>query len=304
MKYRLIVNATHGPANAGDVTAMPLTHLDDYELWQASRRLSPLTIAERSRVLAQFHNDTQVQPAHARPVDIMRWITSHADWSASTHCTYYSYLNAWYKFLQAHEYRTDNPMAKIGAPRSPERLPRPVSDADVRALLQSPTHTRTHAMLLLASLQGLRVHEIAKVKADDLDLEAGTLRVLGKGGSLHSLPLHPQVAAYAWRMPRKGWWFPSPARPGEPVRSKSVSQAIGDTMERCGIRGTPHALRHYFATRLLADGADIYTVRDLLRHKNVSTTAIYAKLPDELRRDAIDRIDPWTNPTSRLRNAA
>lgn len=277
-----------------DHTVMPLTHLDDYELWQTARRLSPLTIAERSRVLAQFYTDTHVQPAHAESIDIMRWIADHSHWSQSTSCTYYAYLNGWFKWLQGQDLRADNPMAKIGAPKSPERLPRPVSDADVRALLTSSTYTRTHAMIMLAALQGLRVHEIAKVRAEDIDLDAGTLTVRGKAGSNNSLPLHPKIAEYAWRMPRKGFWFPAPAtRPGEHVRSKSVSQSISNAMDRCGIRATPHALRHFFASRLLADGADIYTVRDLLRHKNVSTTAIYAKLPDEIRRDAIDRLDPW-----------
>ena len=272
---------------------MSLTHLDDYELWQTARRLATRTISERSRVLAQFYADTGVQPAHAQSIDIMRWIADHPDWSQGTVCAYYAYLNGWFKWLQAQDLRVDNPMLKIGAPKTPERLPRPVSDSDVRALLTSSTHTRTHAMILLAALQGLRVHEIAKVRAEDIDVDAGTLTVRGKGGSLHALPLHPRVAEWAWRMPRRGWWFASQYRPGEPIRSKSVSQAIGAAMDRCGIRATPHALRHWFATRLLADGASIYLVRDLLRHKNVSTTAIYAKLPDQHRRGAIDRLDPW-----------
>lgn len=283
---------------------MPLMHLDDYELWQTARRLSSRTITERSRVLAQFHTDIGVQPAHAQSIDIMRWLAANDQWSQGTVCAYYAYLNGWYKWLQAQDIRVDNPMAKIGAPKTPERLPRPVSDAEVRALLTSSTHTRTHAMILLASLQGLRVHEIAKIRAEDINIDAGTLTVKGKGGSLHSLPLHPRVAEWAWRMPRRGFWFASQYRLGEHIRPKSVSQAISAAMDRCGIRATPHALRHYFATKLLADGADIYLVRDLLRHKNVSTTAIYAKLPDEHRRDAIDRLDPWGDSKSRLPNAA
>lgn len=56
-----------------------------------------------------------------------------------------------------------------------------------------------------------------------------------------------------------------------------LSQSISNAMDRCGVRATPHALRHWFASRALADGADIYTVRDLLRHRNVSTTAIYSQ---------------------------
>lgn len=272
---------------------MPIMHLDDYELWQTARRLAPATISERSRVLAQFCSESGTQPAHAQSIDVMRWMASHPEWSQGTSCTYYAYLNGWYKWLQAQDIRADNPMAKIGAPKTPERLPRPVSDAEVRALLTSSTHTRTHAMIMLAALQGLRVHEIAKIRAEDVQVDAGTLTVRGKGGSHHALPLHPRVTEWAWQMPRRGWWFASQYRPGQHIHPKSVSQSISAAMDRCGIRATPHALRHYFATKLLADGADIYLVRDLLRHKNVSTTAIYAKLPDEHRRDAIDRLDPW-----------
>lgn len=297
----------HLRPNSGHVNqhgGMTLNHLDDYELWQTARRLSPLTVTERSRVLTSFYIDTGTQPAHAQSIDIMRWLADHPHWSQGTVCAYYAYLNGWFKWLQAQDLRLDNPMAKIGAPKTPERLPRPVSDADVRALITSATHTRTHAMILLAALQGLRVHEIAKVRAEDIDTQAGTLTVRGKGGSLHALPLHPRVAEWAWRMPRRGWWLASPYRPGEHIRSKSVSQAISAAMDRCGIRATPHALRHYFATKLLADGADIYLVRDLLRHKNVSTTAIYAKLPDGHRRDAIDRLDPWEDNRTRLLDAA
>lgn len=288
----------------GDHSVMPITHLPEYELWQTARRLARTTISERSRVLAQFYTDTGVQPAHASAVDVMRWIADHPDWSQGTVCAYYAYLNGWYKWLQAQDLRADNPMLKIGAPKTPERLPRPVSDADVRALLTSSTHTRTTGMILLATMQGLRVHEIAKVRAEDINLDAGTLTVKGKGGTLHSLPLHPRVAEWAWRMPRRGWWFASQYRPGEPIRSKSVSQAISGAMDRCGIRATPHALRHWFATKLLADSGSIYLVRDLLRHKNVSTTAVYAKLPDEHRRDAIDRLDPWSHAARDLPNAA
>ena len=278
----------------GNDADMRPIYVDDYELWQTARRLSPLTIAERTRVLTRLYGETGVQPAHAQSIDIMRWIAAHPEWSQGTACTYYAYLNGWYKWLQAQDHRPDNPMAKIGAPKTPDRLPRPVSDADVRSLLTAATHRKTHAMILLAALQGMRVSEIAAVRAEDVDLSAATLTVRGKGGTLHALPLHPRVAQYAWCMPRRGWWFPAPAtRPGMHVRGASVSQAISDTMGRCGVRGTPHALRHWFATRLLADGADIYLVRDLLRHKNVATTAIYAKLPDEMRRDAIDRMDPW-----------
>lgn len=292
-----VVVDLHDAARCGSKQFSMFMFQGEYELWQTARRLSPLTIRERSRVLAQFHKDSGVQPCHAQAIDVMRWFADHDHWSQSSHCTYHAYLSAWFKWLQAQEFRADNPMVKLGAPKQPDRLPRPVSDADVRALLTGSSYKRTHAMIMLAAFQGLRVHEIAKVRAEDIDTERGTLAVKGKGGSNHELPLHPRVANMSYSMPRRGWWFPAPVtRPGEHVRGKSVSQAIGDAMGRCGIAATPHALRHYFASRLLADGADLLTVRDLLRHKNIATTTVYAKLPTGVRSRALSRIDPWQSP--------
>ena len=283
-----------------DAVMSPL-HVDQFELWQAARRLSPNTISERRRVLHQFHRETRVQPAHAEAIDISRWIAGHTNWSDSTVANYVAYLNAWFKWLIVQELRDDNPMIKVGVPKAPQRLPRPVSTKDVQTLLSFPTRMSTHAMILLAALQGLRVHEIAKLRGEDIDRERQVLRVTGKGKKPAELPLHPLVEDWSRRMPPRGWWFPSRHYPTEPVQAKSVSRTISDQMRRAGVAGTPHQLRHYFATRLLEAGADIYTVRDLLRHQNVATTAIYAELPDAVRRDAIDRLDPWG---SALPNAA
>ncbi|WP_255584398.1 tyrosine-type recombinase/integrase [Dietzia sp. ANT_WB102] len=282
---------------------MPITHLDEYELWQAARRLAHNTISERRRVLTQFFRETSVQPAHADPLIITRWIAEHDTWADSTIANYVGYLNAWFKWLQAHDHRADNPMVKVGTPKAPTRLPRPLSGRDVQKLLSAPTRMSTHAMILLAALQGLRVHEIAKIRTEDIDLDRQTLRVKGKGKKPAELPLHPIVGEWSRRMPDRGWWFPSRHYPSEHVQAKSVSRTISDQMRRTGVTGTPHQLRHFFATQLLADGADIYTVRDLLRHQNVATTAIYAQLPDEVRRDAIDRLDPWQS-VPRLHGAA
>lgn len=287
----------------GQHPVMDITHLDSYELWQAARRLAPTTISERRRVLTQFHRETNVQPAHATPLEITRWIASHDAWSDSTIANYCGYLSAWYKWLQGQDLRTDNPMMKVGTPKSPQRLPRPVSGSNVQKLLAAPTRMSTHGMILLAAVQGLRVHEIAKLRGEDIDRDREVLRIKGKGKKVSELPLHPMVADWSRRMPARGWWFPSSKYPSEPVQPKSVSRAISDQMKRQGVSGTPHQLRHYFATQLLADGADIYTVRDLLRHSNVATTAIYAELPDEVRRDAIDRLNPWGD-TRALPNAA
>ncbi|WP_237157095.1 tyrosine-type recombinase/integrase [Mycobacteroides abscessus] len=269
--------------------------LTEWELWQTASRLKAVTIGERLRVIALFALEAGCNPATAQPIEVMRWLASHAiDWSESTAATYHSYLRAWFKWLVLMDYRIDNPMAKLGSPKYPDRVPRPVPDDGLARLLRSRMHHRTRVMILMASLGGLRVHEIAKFRGEDIDLARRVFYVHGKGGSKEMLPLHPLLAEAALTMSERGWWFPSNSnRPGQHVHSKGVSDIIGQAMRRAGIPGTPHSLRHWFGTTLLDDGEDVRVVQTLLRHKSLATTAIYTKVPDERRQAAINRLDPF-----------
>ncbi|GAA4809761.1 tyrosine-type recombinase/integrase [Tomitella cavernea] len=275
-------------------TPRPL-HLDDWEVHQSAARLARVTITERIRVITAFANETELQPAHAQPIDIVRWIASHDEWSQSTAATYHSYLAAWFKWLHTQDLRADNPMLKVGTPKYPDRLPRPVSDRDLLILLTSRMRTKTRVMVLLAALAGLRVHEIAKVSGEDFDLDDHTLRVRGKGGRIALIPLHPLLLEAAATMPRRGHWFPANSRlpAGEHVRSRSVSDVVGRAMRRAKVAGTPHSLRHWFGTTLLDDGADLRTVQELLRHRSLATTQIYTKVSDIRRNQAVERLRPF-----------
>lgn len=266
----------------------------DWEVWQTAQRLSRKTIDERVRVIRLFHAETDEQPMQVGAPAIVRWLADHDDdWSDSTACTYTSYLAAWFKWLQVTDRRLDNPMIKVGTPRAPDREPRPTSDADVIRLLQTRMWTSTRRMILLALLAGLRVHEIAKIRGEDIDLGARLLWVKGKGKRLKSVPLHPLLIEMASEMPSAGWWFPMRGYEAEHMLSKSVSDVIGRTMDRAGIHGTPHCLRHWYASTLLDNGVDIRVVQELMRHKSIATTQIYTKVPDDRRRDAIATLDPW-----------
>ena len=268
--------------------------LEEWMLWQLAARRSEVTVSERIRVVAQFGEELGANPAYAQPIDIVRWLGLHREWSASTSATYYSYLRAFYNWLCVMDHRADNPMMKLAAPRYPERTPRPVSDGDPLCLLTTPMHHRTRVMILLAALAGLRVSEIARVRGEDVDVTTPRMFVLGKGGSQRWLPLHPLLVDTALTMPRRGWWFPANSRrPGSHVHGKSVSDIIGQAMRRAGARGTPHSLRHWIGTTLLDDGANLREVQEILRHKSVATTMGYTKVPDVRLHAAVNRLDPF-----------
>jgi integrase/recombinase XerD len=218
------------------------------------------------------------------------WMGGHTHWSPSTRVCFHTQLASWYRWLKSAGYRADNPMELLPRPSAPAGEPRPVTDAQLARLLAARMWPRTRAAVLLAALAGLRVHEIAKVRGEDFDLDAGMLDVVGKGARRARLPLHPEVAAAAQSMPRQGWWFPSVSRPNEPVRAKSMSQMLGRAMERADVPGTPHALRHWFGTSLVSSGTDLRTTQTLLRHVNLATTARYVGVADTARAEGIARL--------------
>ncbi len=225
----------------------------------------------------------------------MRWQRDHTDdWSDATAATYHSYLRAWFKWLILNDYRIDDPMLKLGAPRYPDRVPRPIPDDALLKLLCTPMHHRTRIMILVAALAGLRVSEVARVKGSDIDLSRNIIYTYGKGKKRNALPLHHLLAEAALTMPARDYWFPANStRPGQHVRGKSVSDIIGQAMRRADVPGTPHTLRHWYGTTLLDEGADMRTVQELLRHKSMSTTALYTKVPDRKRHSAINRLNPF-----------
>lgn len=269
--------------------------ISQWGLHMRARNLAATTIRERTRVVQQFAADTGCDPTSAGTEHVAAWLAG-GDWSATSRATYYSYLKAWFTWLQIQEIRDDNPMVKIPAPRTPRHRPRPVGDQHLAGLLRGRMRSRTRAMIMLAALQGLRVHEIAKLRGEDIDRIGGTLRVDGKGGTVDHLPLHPLIAELADKMPASGWWFPTTAaakdRSGH-VRSKSVSTVIGAEMRRAGVPGTPHSLRHWFGTTLVDSDVDLRTTQELLRHASLATTQIYTQVSAERRVAGIRSLDPW-----------
>lgn len=264
----------------------------EWKVWQHGQSLSPRTVDERVATVMRCAVWAQSDPQSLRSDQISAWLAAEGgEWSANTRWTYYTSLAAWFRWLEKLEYRSVNPMEKVGKPRRPKGVPRPISDDNMRRLLRSRMHRRTRAMVLLGAMQGLRAHEIAKVKGEHLDLVDRTMIVAGKGGVTWMLPLHPMVVEIAYQMPRKGFWFPGADRGHQ--RRESVCGTVKDAMIRAGIPGSTHCLRHWFGTALVRAGVDLRTVQELMRHQNLSATAIYTEIAKEQRAKGIQLLDPF-----------
>lgn len=262
--------------------------LVSWGIWQTSANLSPRTIVERERVIKHLLRTAQCGPTEITPEHIMAF-TTRPGVSNASRASYHASLRAYHSWLVRTGRRPDDPTLSTPTPKRPKGTPRPVSSASLAAMLLRVNRRRTRMMILLAAFCGLRVHEIAKITGEDVDLAAGVLYVRGKGGKDAVIPLHSAVAAHAATFPRVGYWFPSYVRDG-PVNPSAVSAAIHKTMARAGVQGKPHHLRHLFGTALVRNGVDLRTVQELMRHESLATTQIYTEVSDQQRRRAIDTL--------------
>lgn len=269
-----------------------------WTLHMRARGLSERTVGERVRVVLSAATRTAEHPCAFTTEGLALFLASVV--KQSTRCTYYSYLSAWSGWLVQTARRPDNPLITLPAPRQPRYKPHPITTGQLERLLRTRMHRRARAMILLGAYQGMRVHEIAKVRGEDFKA-GGTLRVIGKGGSDEELPVHPLVSDLIGQWPREGWWFPSYKDPVRPVLGNSVSSVLSDVMRRAGIPGSAHALRHWYGTELVRSGADLRTVQTLLRHRSLTHTAIYTAVADETRAAAVLRLPVPGNGRARLR---
>ncbi len=193
-------------------------------------------------------------------------------------------------------------VAAIKAPRQPRRLPRPVSPDDARGLValvgaaqdQAWLAARDMAVLLLLYGAGLRIGEAMALTGAVLPL-GDVLAVTGKRAKTRMVPLLPQVrdavADYARLCPhdlgRDGPLFRGVR--GGPLDAGAVRRAVQAARAALGLpaSATPHALRHSFATHLLARGADLRQLQELLGHASLSSTQIYTAV------DAAQLLDVW-----------
>jgi integrase/recombinase XerC len=214
-------------------------------------------------------------------------------------------VRGFFRFLARSGRLPADPTLGVGTPRTRRKLPIHLTLDDVDRLLSSPSAERPlglrdRAILEVLYSSGLRVSELTGLDWQDVDAEAGLLRVMGKGRKERVVPVgRPALRALdAYRhagdgsSPTTGPVFRN-ARGGR-LTARSVARLTERHVLASGssAKATPHALRHTFATHLLGAGADLRAIQELLGHASLSTTQRYTHV--DLRRlmDAYDRAHP------------
>lgn len=288
-------------------------------------------LAELESFIGHLRNERQLSPrtldAYRHDLDsLCRFLTEHqvSDWNAVDTallrlyiaCRHQSGLSgrslqrelsavrSLYRYLLRERRCRHNPALDLRAPKSPRKLPRAL-DADLAAQLLNNSDeddwlaVRDHAMLELLYSSGLRLSELATLNMDRLDLEAGEVRVVGKGDKTRILPVG-RMARQALRS-----WFKVRPMVNDPAQPMFVSmqgrrltpRAIQLRVRRYGVEHIgqhlhPHMLRHSFASHLLESSGDLRAVQELLGHADISTTQVYTHLDFQHLAEVYDSAHP------------
>jgi site-specific recombinase XerD len=282
------------------------------------RALRARTVAERTRRaygvdLGQFVEWARgcgLEPAEVRHRDVRRYAAglSAEGAAAATVARKLAAIRGLFAHLVRTEEVAHNPADLVSSPKREEKLPRTLSEEQMRSLLQripagTPLELRDRAMLELAYSCGLRCEELVNLDLDSLDFETEQLRVLGKGSKERLVPVGEPaqlaVRDYAERgrpplvgEPREQALFLS--KSGRRLSNSDVTRRLRLWVREAALAAgvSPHALRHSFATHLLEGGADLRTIQELLGHASISTTQVYTRVDAARLRDAYASTHP------------
>lgn len=257
--------------------------IEGFAAWLRSWGAAERTIADRTTIARAFARDVPTFP-HCTPDQISAWLGRDglSQWSR---VTYFSHLHSAFQWAAEAGHIETSPMSGMRRPRQPKQRPRPLTPAETARILLAATPQEA-AWIKLALYAGLRAHEIAKFRGEDIEGEA--LFVRGKGGKDAFLPMHSEIAALAAQYPARGWWFPSSRSERGHVSRVRVTTAVSALMSSLGIDGGIHRCRHTFGTSLLRSGANVRVVQTLMRHESLATTQGYLEVVEDERRAAVD----------------
>jgi integrase/recombinase XerC len=297
---------------------------DAREAWRdwlrSERRLSGHTLTAYEHDVAEFvafmttylgTPPTLADLGKLKPAEFRAWLAdrAHQGLARTSTARAFSSVRSFFRFLDKRGLARNASIAAVQTPKLPRSVPKALSERDMDEFLEQPpaanegwTGQRDAAVLLLLYGAGLRIGEalgLSKGTADSLlDDGQDTLAITGKGNKTRLVPLLP-VALEALRAYREACPFMNTLAPrdafflgarGAPLDPAIVQKRVRDLRRALGLADsvTPHALRHSFATHLLAAGGDLRTIQELLGHASLSTTQRYTDV-DSARLSAVYR---------------
>lgn len=275
------------------------------------RGLAEHTIAGYRRDLLQLAEHLAARGASletATAEDLRGFLATDA-WRPATRARKTAAIRAFYRYRVTAGAASRDPSLRLAAPRLGSDLPKVLSVQQVDALMRRPgadaLGLRDRALLEVLYGAGLRASEAVQLRLQDVDLDVGFVRTVGKGNKERVIPLGRKAVQALRTYLQRG--RPQLGRPGSQRPPEIFLNARGRPLSRQGLHllvkryareaGLPgyvsaHTLRHSFATHLLEGGADLRAVQEMLGHADLSTTQIYTHLSQSHLRRVYDEAHP------------
>lgn len=221
----------------------------------------------------------------------------------------FSSLRKFYQWLMRGHYINSDPMVDMDSPKKGTHLPVALSIKEVDDLIEAPDvdkalGIRDRAILETMYATGLRVSELINLNMDDLHLDIGLIKTIGKGDKERLIPIGDTatdwISEYIEEVRFTQIEIFGEANAvflnfrGKRLTRQSIWRMIKEYIVKANINKdvTPHTLRHSFATHLLENGADLRVVQELLGHSDISTTQIYTHITKQRLRDVYNKSHP------------
>lgn len=282
---------------------------------EVARAVSPHTLKAYTQDLHAFQRYLEplgIALEKVNHLNIRGFLSMQAvDKAATTRARRLAALKSFYKFLARRKIIAISPARRVKSPKLPQRLPRAVPVDEAFAIVGAPDPERVlgardRAMLEVLYGAGLRVSELCGMSLNSLDRSSGIVRVVGKGNKERLCPLNEIAleAIDAWLEVRLTL-LAKPHKHQDPtalflnfrggrLTTRSVERHLDTYVKGLALNRklSPHALRHSFATHLLAGGADIRSIQELLGHASLSTTQRYTAVSFEQLQSVYDKSHP------------
>lgn len=230
--------------------------------------------------------------------DLNQYLAQRYDTGLSERSTsrFLSSLRSLCQYMLRQKLREDDPVSLLQNPKLAQTLPKTLSEQEVDNLLDAPQidepiQLRDKAMLEVLYATGLRVTELVSLRLDQISLQQGVVRVIGKGNKERLVPLGEEAIEWVSTFLKEGRGLllksesdiVFPSNRGVAMTRQTFWHRIKFYSQVAGIKTdlSPHTLRHAFATHLLNHGADLRVVQMLLGHSDLSTTQIYTHVATE-----------------------
>jgi integrase/recombinase XerD len=275
--------------------------LNQFVAWAEKQGLGDWQTVELSHLMAFLQHERERVLAN-QPEESARRLSSESVYLEI------AALRAFYRWAENEKFLPANPAENLSLPRRWKRLPKSLTDDEITKLLapeipETPASLCDQAILELAYACGLRISELGAIRLEQLQLESGFINVIGKGNKERVVPLgrkaiealtHYLEAGRPALVTRRTPASVFITRRGTGFSRQTLWKRIKDRVRRADIARnvTPHMLRHSFATHLLAHGADLRVIQELLGHASIGTTEIYTHVAGNRLREVHRKFHP------------